>query len=80
MVEEDQVLKLEYEDLGPGHIPVHAHPVDAAIAVILVHAHPMDEAIATTLVRPHLMDDDDILPIPVYPLDTATAHTPIYPL
>ncbi len=66
MVEEDQVLKLEYEDLGPGHIPVHAHPVD--------------EAIATTLVRPHLMDDDDILPIPVYPLDTATAHTPVHPL
>ncbi len=93
-MEEDQVLKLEYEDLGPGHIPVHAHPVDAAIAVtlvhahpvdaaiavILVHAHPVDEAIATTLVRPHLMDDDDILPIPVYPLDTATAHTPVHPL
>ncbi len=63
---EDQVLKLEYEDIGPGPIPVHAHPVDAAIAPTLVH--------------PHLVDADGIIPIPVYPLDATTAHTPVHPL
>ncbi len=66
MVAGDQILKLEYENIGPGPLLVHPHPVDAA-------------AIAPTLVHPHLVGADGIIPIPTCLLDAAsTAHTPAH--